>query len=360
VRVTEVTERDLWNKALLKLPYNHVLQSYEWGQFKARYGWEPLRLLFEEDGLARAAASVLRRKFPHLPLCIMYVPKGPALDYSDEELLKFVLTTLEETARRYHAIFIKIDPDVCLEDPSSPSAQVTTTLKSRGWQLSSEQIQFRNTVLIDLTQEEDELLKAMKSKTRYNVRLAGRRGVEVRLGGLGSLPLFYEMYVETSSRDEFIIRPFAYYRDAWQTFIEANLAQLFIAEYEDQPLAGLILFRFGSKVWYMYGASSALHRNLMPNHFLQWEAMRWAKAQGCTVYDLWGAPDVPDETDPLWGVYRFKEGFGGQFVRHIGAYDYPVSRFLYQFYTVIVPAYLEVLRKRNRSRTIRKQTEQGF
>jgi lipid II:glycine glycyltransferase (peptidoglycan interpeptide bridge formation enzyme) len=200
----------------------------------------------------------------------------------------------------------------------------------------------------------------MKSKTRYNVHLAKRRGVKVRLGGLTDLPIFYDMYVETSSRDEFIIRPFVYYHDAWRTFIEANLAQLFIAEYEAQPLAGLILFCFGKKVWYMYGASSALHRNLMPNHLLQWEAIRWAKAQGYTVYDLWGAPDVLDKSDPLWGVYKFKEGFGDQFVCHIGAYDYPVSRFLYQLYTVTVPGYLEVLRKRNRGRTVRKQTEQGF
>jgi len=357
VRVIEITERLAWNEALLKLPYNHVLQSYEWGQFKAQYGWKPLRLLFEENGSVRAAASILRRSFPHLPLCIMYVPKGPALDYSDDKLLQRVLSTLEDVARRNHAIFIKIDPDVCLEDPNSLSTQVTTTLKRRGWQLSSEQIQFRNTILIDLMQEDDELLMAMKSKTRYNVRLAGRRGVEVRWGELADLPLFYEMYVETSSRDEFIIRPFAYYRHAWQAFIEANLAQLFIAEYEGQALAGLILFRFGKKVWYMYGASRDLHRNLMPNHLLQWEAMRWAKAQGCAVYDLWGAPDVPDESDPLWGIYKFKEGFGGQFVPHIGAYDYPVSRSLYQFYTVTMPLYLQVLRKRNRNTKKANRTE---
>jgi peptidoglycan pentaglycine glycine transferase (the first glycine) len=350
VRVTEVTERNLWNEALLKLPYNHVLQSYEWGQFKAKYGWTPLRLQFfeEEDGRIRAAASVLRRKLPHLPLCVMYVPKGPALDYGDEELLKRVLSTLEDVARRYHAIFIKIDPDVCLEDHRSTAAQVIATLESHGWQPSSEQIQFRNTILIDLTREEDELLKAMKSKTRYNVRLAGRRGVKVRLGGLADLPLFYEMYVETSTRDEFIVRPFVYYRHAWQAFIEVNLAQLFIAEYEGRPLAGLILFRFGNKVWYMYGASRDLHRNLMPNHLLQWAAIRWAKAQGCTVYDMWGAPDIQDESDPLWGAYKFKEGFGGQFVRHIGAYDYPIARFFYWLYATIIPRYLEVLRERNR------------
>jgi len=345
MKVIEVIEHDLWNNALLQLPYQHVLQSYEWGQFKARHGWKPLRLLFEKNGSVQAAASILKRRLPYLPLCIMYVPKGPALDYSDDELLEYVLAALEDVAKRHHAIFIKIDPDVCLDELSSPAAEVITTLEKRGWRLSSEQIQFRNTVLIDLTREENDLLKAMKSKTRYNVRLAARRGVKVRIGGPDDLSLFYEMYAETSARDGFIIRPFDYYCDAWQSFTKANLAQLFIAEYEGQPLAGLILFRFGKKAWYMYGASRNLHRNLMPNHLLQWEAMRWAKAQGCTVYDLWGAPDVLDESDPLWGVYRFKEGFGGRFVRHIGAYDYPSSRFLYQFYTVIVPGYLEMLRK---------------
>ena len=357
MRVIEITERDVWNQALLKLPYHHALQSYQWGQFKAKYGWTPLRLLFEEDGSVRAAASVLRRSFAYLPLCVMYVPKGPALDYSDDELLEHVLSALEGAARRHHAIFIKIDPDVCLEDLSEPTIQTISTLEKRGWRLSSEQIQFRNTALVDLTREEDDLLMAMKSKTRYNVRLAGRRGVEVRLGDLADLPLFYEMYVETSSRDEFIIRPFAYYRHAWQAFIGADLAQLFIAEYEGQALAGLILFRFGEKVWYMYGASRDLHRNLMPNHLLQWEAMRWAKAQGCTVYDMWGAPDIFDESDPLWGVYKFKEGFGSQFVPHIGAYDYPVSHSLYQFYTVTMPRYLDVLRKRSRKAKKVNRTE---
>lgn len=350
MQITETTDRDIWNNVLLNLPYNHILQSYEWGQFKAQHGWQPQRLLFEEAGSVRAAASVLRRKFPYLPLCIMYVPKGPALDYADQDLLQRVLATLEDAARRHHAIFVKMDPDVRLEGTASPATQVTAALANRDWQPSAEQIQFRNTLLIDLTQEEDDLLMDMKSKTRYNVRLAGRRGVTVRLGSLADLPLFYEMYVETSERDEFIIRPFAYYRHAWQDFIEADLAQLFIAEYEEQPLAGIILFRFGQRAWYMYGASRDLHRNLMPNHLLQWEAMRWAKAQGCTAYDMWGAPDVLDESDPMWGVYRFKEGFGGQFVRHIGAYDYAVSRLLYQFYTIAVPRYLEMLRKRNRNK----------
>lgn len=343
--IREVTDRSRWNDAVAQLPCSHVLQSFEWGQFKAKYGWKPTRLLFEEDSQVRAAASVLCRQLSRFPLRVMYVPKGPLLDYDDDQLLSYVLTSLEELARAQRAIFIKMDPDVRLKED-----QVIETLRARGWRLSSEQIQFRNTILIDLRRSEDELLASMKAKTRYNIRLAARRGVKVRVGDPHDLPLFYEMYTETSRRDDFIIRPFAYYQDAWGDFVEAGLACLFLAEYEGEPLAGLIAFRFSQRAWYMYGASTEKHRNLMPNHLLQWEAIRWAKSEGCSVYDMWGAPDVLSEDDPLWGVYRFKEGFGGQFVRHIGAYDYPVSRPLYGFYTVLMPRYLDLLRAGHRRR----------
>jgi peptidoglycan pentaglycine glycine transferase (the first glycine) len=341
----EVTDRSRWNEAVAQLPRSHVLQSFEWGEFKAKYGWKPTRLLFEEGSQVRAVASVLCRQLPRFPLRVMYVPKGPLLDYGDDQLLSHVLASLEEVARAQRAIFIKMDPDVRLEE-----GKVIETLQVRGWRSSSEQIQFRNTILIDLQQSEDELLTNMKAKTRYNIRLAARRGVKVHVGGPDELPLFYEMYAETGRRDDFIIRPFAYYQDAWGAFVEAGLARLFLAEYEGEPLAGLVAFRFGQRAWYMYGASTEKHRNLMPNHLLQWEAIRWAKGEGCTVYDMWGAPDVLSEDDPMWGVYRFKEGFGGQFVRRIGAYDYPVSRPLYGFYTVLMPRYLDMLRARHRRR----------
>jgi len=246
----EVTHRRLWNEAVTQLPYGHILQSFEWGEFKGKYGWTPTRLLFEEDSQVRAAASVLCRQLPHFPLRVMYVPKGPLLDYGDGQLLGYVLASLEELARAQRAIFIKMDPDVRLEKD-----QVIGTLRARGWRSSSEQIQFRNTILIDLRHSEDELLASMKAKTRYNIRLAARRGVKVRVGGPDDLPLFHEMYAETGRRDDFIIRPFAYYQDAWGAFIEAGLACLFLAEYAGEPLAGLIAFRFGQRAWYMYGAS---------------------------------------------------------------------------------------------------------
>jgi lipid II:glycine glycyltransferase (peptidoglycan interpeptide bridge formation enzyme) len=219
-----------------------------------------------------------------------------------------------------------------------------------GWRESPEQIQFRNTYRLDLRPSEDDLLAAMKQKTRYNVRLAERRGVAVRPAAADDLEVLYRMYAETSLRDRFAIRAPGYYHDVWGTFMRAGLAQAFIAQVDGQPVAGLIVYRFGRAAYYLFGMSRAAHRDRMPNHRLQWEAIRWAKVQGCTVYDLWGAPDRLDARDRMWGVHRFKEGFGGDLVRTLGAWDYPLRPGLYRMYTSILPRVLALMRLRGRAR----------
>src|SRR5512143_2892461 len=217
----------------------------------------------------------------------------------------------------------------------------------------------------------------MKPKTRYNVRLAQKKGVVIRAGTQTDLELLYSMYAETSQRDGFLIRPLNYYRDAWGSFIphlppplpapESNFldqdsaqrpergtvseAMPLIAEVEGQAVAALIVFRFADRAWYMYGMSRNVHRELMPNHLLQWQAIQWAKSRGCTVYDLWGAPDELNEGDSMWGVYKFKEGLGGNFAEHVGAYDFVASRFWYWIYSVIMPKLLNVMRQRHQAQS---------
>lgn len=348
-----IAERGTWNRALLALPAPHLLQSWEWGEVKAQTGWAAHRLLWTQPGSAVpvAAASLLLRRVNRLPWGVAYVPKGPALDWADPAAVELALAGVEAAARQRRAIFVKIDPDV---DPaSSAGQQLTAALQRRGWQPSPEQIQFRNTALLDLTAGEEALLAAMKPKWRYNIRLAERRGVQVRVGGPADLPTFYALYAETGQRDGFIVRPFEYYRQTWERFMqpaegEAPWAALLLAEVEGDAVAGLILFGFGGTAWYMYGASSERQRNLMPNHLLQWEAMRLAAGRGCAIYDLWGAPDVLEESDPMWGVWRFKEGFGAQFAPHIGAWDFPASPLLYRLYTQAMPRVLERMRSRRR------------
>jgi lipid II:glycine glycyltransferase (peptidoglycan interpeptide bridge formation enzyme) len=344
-----------WRQALGALPNAHPLQSWTWGQFKSRWGWSAIPCLLtiaESSWNPLAAAMVLKRDVPRLPYSVLYVPKGPILDYNDGPLRRVVLAELENVARQENAIFVKIDPDVVkswgveAERPSPIGRLFTQELAQRGWRPSAEQIQFRNTVELDLRQSEEELMAAMKQKTRYNIRLAGRKGVTIRHGTPADFPAIVQMYQETAVRDQFTIRPAAYYLDAWQSFADANMAHPLIAEYEGDPIAAVVLIKFDKIVTYMYGASTSKERNRMPAYLLQWEAIRWAKSQGADIYDMWGAPSEFDETDQLWGVWRFKKGFNGQVVRHIGAWDYVNKRFWYWLYTNALPRYTNYLKKK--------------
>ncbi len=188
----------------------------------------------------------------------------------------------------------------------------------------------------------------MKPKTRYNIRLAERKGINIREGTLEDLDLLYDLYSKTAIRDNFIIRTSDYYRLVWKTLYESKKAIFLIAEYNNQPIGGLILFMFGNIAWYFYGMSTEDHREMMPNHLLQWQAIRSAKAAGCTRYDFWGAPNNFTETDPMWGVFKFKDGFSGDIVRTIGAWDYPTNPLLYKLYTGSVPKLLDIMRFKRR------------
>jgi lipid II:glycine glycyltransferase (peptidoglycan interpeptide bridge formation enzyme) len=255
-----------------------------------------------------------------------------------------------------------MDPDVPLgrgipgtsegrDDPLG--AAVLKDLDTRGFHYSAEQIQFRNTVLVDLAPSEDELLARMKQKTRYNIRLAGRKGVTVRKGSASDLDMLYKMYAETALRDGFTIRGQDYYRSVWQTFMAQDepACQPLIAEVESDPVAAVMIFKFAKKAYYLHGMSRAVHRNKMPTYLLQWEAMKYAKSAGCDVYDLWGAPEVFDESDSMWGVFRFKQGLGGEVLRTIGAYDLPIRPYYYKIYTQVLPRILGLMRRRGKAQT---------
>lgn len=354
-----VTDPAAWDAHIAALPGAHLLQSWAWGEFKARTGWRAQRLSWPTPGENKpggpAAAQVLTRTLGRV-LKVLYVPKGPLLDWTAAPQRAAVLDALQALARRERAILIKIDPDVPVslgppgEERPQPAGQaLQAELTQRGWRFSADQIQFRNTVLLDLRPDEATLLAAMKQKTRYNLRLAERKGVAVRAGSAADLPLLYRLYAETAQRDGFVIRPADYYHEAWGRFLAVGQAQPFIAEVASEPVGALIVFRFAATALYMYGMSREAHRDKMPNHLLQWHAIQWAKAQGCATYDFWGAPNEFVESDPLWGVWKFKEGFGGQVVRTLGAWDYAPSPTLYRLYTTVLPRVLNILRRRTAS-----------
>jgi len=322
-----------WDEAVTAAG-GHLLQSWAWGELKARFGWRVLRV-----AVGPACAQVLFRPLPLGLGSIAYVPRGPAADLEDAAIVRSLLEAIEPLARRQGAICLKIEPD--LED----NADLGQRLRAIGFRLSPQQVQPRRTVLVDLEGGPEEILARMKQKTRYNVRLAGRKGVMVRAGDEGDLPAFYQLMEATGERDGFGIHSQAYYETAHRLFVPAGRGRLLLAEYEGQLLAGLVAFAFGDMAIYMYGASSDEHRNRMPAYPLQWEAMEWARDQGCRSYDLWGIPDEDEDTleakfterhEGLWGVYRFKRGFGGRVVRTVGAWDLVYAPLRYRLYSGIV------------------------
>ncbi len=379
----------LWNSAIAGLPGTHILQTWEWGKVKSQFGWQPNFLTWhkENDEYALSinhmpephsrkqlvgAALTLRRNIRiggfSNRMGVIYVPKGPMLDWQDVALRRKVIADLKAYAIKHSAIFIKIDPDVevGVGIPGAPGAMeyplaktVMDELRGEGWLFSDEQIQFRNTVFIDLELSEEELLAAMKQKTRYNINLAKRKGVTIRAGRPEDIDPLIHMYAETSVRDGFVIRNESYYREVWNTFLfsrgairfDSPVGEALIAEVEGEAVAGVIIFRFSGRSWYLYGMSRTAHRDKMPNHLLQWEAIKRTKAAGCKMYDLWGAPDEFVETDPLWGVFRFKEGLGGSVHRFLGAWDLPTNRMLYRLYSKTLPGLLDIMRIRGQANT---------
>ncbi len=381
-----------WNEIISKLPNPHFLQSYEWGQVKAKYGWTPFYAVWTDDGKFHvsqitdnwslntdhciAACLILKKQILSrgfaARLSILYAPKGPLLDWSNESLRTRVLNDLQAFAKKQGAVFLKIDPDIVIGrgvpnsegDVTENSGQAARAeLSRRGWVYSSDQIQFRNTVLIDLSASEEEMLARMKPKTRYNIRLAEKKGVSARVSALDDLPMLYKMYAETSIRDGFVIRDENYYMTVWRLFMQSQpstfdfrpLTIPLIAEVNNTPVAAIFLFMFAGRAYYVYGMSRNLHREKMPTYLLQWEAMKIAKANGCAAYDLWGAPEVFDESDSMWGVYRFKEGLGGEVIRTLGAYDFAPTKLWYKLYAEVMPRVLDVMRSRGK-----KKTKQGL
>jgi lipid II:glycine glycyltransferase (peptidoglycan interpeptide bridge formation enzyme) len=376
-------ESNLWDSIISKLPNPHFLQTYEWGQVKAKYGWQPLYLAWDSEGRMQdarslsslafhpsAAALVLKRQILRngfaARLSILYTPRGPLLDWSNDSLRNRVLNDLQSFARKQGAIFLKMDPDVVLGTgiPSSKDdfidndgQVVMSDLKRRGWRYSSDQIQFKNTVLIDLSPSEEELLARMKQKTRYNIRLAEKKDVVLRVGTQKDFGVLYKMYAETSVRDGFVIREEGYYQTVWKLFMDSGepACEPLIAEVDREPIAAIFVFYFAGRAYYVYGMSRDIHREKMPTYLLQWAMKRQKKA--CSIYDLWGAPDVFDESDSMWGVYRFKEGLGGKIVRTLGAWDFAPNPFWYKLYSEVIPRLLDIMRSRGKTRTIQSLGE---
>lgn len=317
-----------WNDFLAQHPETHILQSGEWGELKSAFGWDPVRVVSGGTG-----AQVIFRRLP-LGLTFAYIPKGPVAVEGSGLTDRSFWAEVDAVCRSRKAIFLKVETDQWV-----PLTAPEPTALPPGFVFSPQHVQPRSTLIIDLSGSEDEVFERMKPKTRYNVRLAGRKEVTVRTSN--DLENFYRVMGITSERERFHVHSLEYYRRAYELFAPKGLCELFFADYQGQTLAALMVFAFGKQAYYFYGASGDVERNRKPTYPLQWEAIRWAHRRGCTEYDMWGIPDEAanvneDEAeareDGLWGVYRFKRGFGGA-IRHAArTLDRIYTPMLYKLY----------------------------
>ena len=330
LRTIETSQDEVWDSFVNAHGQGHFLQSQGWGMLKASAGWHPLRVALWDMQREQiiAGAQVLRRSAAHVPPRLghlAYIPRGPVLDWSrqnDEnaELPELFFSQLLPFLRAQGAIALHVElPLLDDEKQSLLARQSLTALHFH----PVPPVQPIRTILLDLTQDEQSLLANMKEKWRYNIRLSARKGVQVRAASSREdVQAWYRLLQITGQRDRFGIHSFDYYWRAWQIFTTTGQAQLLLAEYEGQLLAGIFVGYMARQAIYLYGASSNEQRNLMPNYLLQWEAIRQARACGATTYDLWGIPETDDADEAMAGVYRFKSGWGGRITRFAGNYEY--------------------------------------
>jgi lipid II:glycine glycyltransferase (peptidoglycan interpeptide bridge formation enzyme) len=319
-----IVNKEQWDSFLSEHQNTHILQSGEWGEFKSEFGWEIVRVVNNGSG-----SQILFKKLP-LVASWAYIPKGPIGNDWNE-----LWPLIEKECKKRKAVFLKVEPDIWM-DGHEISAE---KLSAKSFVVSNHQIQPSRTLIVDLLPAEDEILSRMKQKTRYNINLAKRKGVNILKSG--DVRRFYDLVKITSERENFNVHSLDYYRRAYEIFSKIDCCELFLAVYQGKLLAAIMVFSFGQRAWYFYGASSNQYRNLMAPYAVQWEAMQWARRKGCVEYDLWGVPDeeyhvLEDEflnrNDGLWGVYRFKRGFGGKLSRSIGAWDRIFNPILYSPY----------------------------
>lgn len=329
--VTDEKSMEEYKKFLESHERCNFQQSPEWA--KVKDNWKNEVILAEDDqGKIIGSLSVLIRKMPIFGN-IMYSSRGPVCDIHNMEVLKQLTDGAKELAKKYKAIVLKIEPDI--ESNDQTFREVVSNL---GYKIKDDakdfkdEIQPRYVFRLDIKDKnEEEIMAGFKQKWRYNIRLATKKGVVIKEGTREDLKDFHKIMVETGSRDGFIVRSLEYFEKMYDELAPTHM-KLLMAYYEGKPISGVIPIFYGNKTWYLYGASSNSHRNLMPNYLLQWEMIKMAIARHDDIYDFRGVSGVVDENHPQYGLYRFKQGFGATFTEFIGEIYIPFKPITYKLY----------------------------
>lgn len=316
VRLVSSDKRERWDAAV-----SHPLQSWAWGDFRKSMHVEVVRLGVYDHNKLVNCWQISFHKIPYLPFTVGYFPKG-------QTLTKEMLDSLKEIGREHKAIFIQIEPDVTIDEPFAVES-------FKNFVPAHHPLFTNYTFVLDLTKSESVLLAAMQSKTRYNVRLASRKGVVVREDNSdAAFSAYLRLVEETTRRQGFYAHNRTYHKNMWKILREAGIASLFTASYENEIVTAWIVFCWKNTVYYPYGASSRLHREVMAPNLMLWEIVRWAKSRGYYYFDLWGAlGSNPDIHDPWYGFHRFKEGYAPTLIEFVGSFDLIIYPVVYKIYT---------------------------
>ena len=330
--VTKETEQE-YTEFLESHERCNFQQSLEWGKVKTNWIKEVV-LAEDENHKIIGSICVWIRKMPIFGN-MMYSSRGPVCDIHDKKVLEQLTDGIKELGKKYNAFVLRIEPDIKKDDQ-----EFRKIVEEIGYKIKDDakdfkdEIQPRFVFRLDIKgKTEDEVLAGCHQKTRYNIRLAKRKGVVVKEGTREDLKDFHKIMIETGSRDGFIIRSLDYFEKMYDELAPKHM-KLLMAYYEDKPISGIIPIMYGNKTWYLYGASINQHRNLMPNYLLQWEMIRQAIQNKCDIYDFRGVSGVVDETHPQYGLYRFKKGFGAEFTEFIGEVYWPFKPLTYKLYKI--------------------------
>lgn len=321
-----------WDAYVKSHPRAHALQLSAFGALKSAFGWQSKIVALMRDEIIIGGTQLLFRNLPMRLGTMAYLPMGPYL--SDESAQNQLWDAIHTTARQNQARFLKWEAGIFLDEPAPVFDALT-------FKPSPQTIQPPNTVMIDISTDEDTILGQMNQGTRRKIRQSLKNDIHYYQATREDVSKFTAMMNTTGERNDFGVHEPAYYDLAYELSVPKGDAALFLAEHESDSLAGVFVYKAGKTAWYMYGASSSTKRNLMASYGVQWQAILWAKAHGCVWYDMWGIPDADETTleaqfqtreDGLWGVYGFKRGWGGKIVRSVGAWDKIYSPLVYNAY----------------------------
>lgn len=330
-------DKEKYNKLI-----THPVQTWEWGNFQISQGHILYRLgLLNDDDKLISAYSVSFHKIPKTKFSVGTILRGPEID--DQMLEKII-----EIAKKENAIFVKFEPNVFQKsfDNFGNETNLSPKPQFRHLKKSPKVAFYPFTYLVDLTKTENQILESMHPKTRYNIRIANRHGVEIKeQTDDKGFEIYLKLLFDTTKRQGFYLHSQKYHRDLWKKLKDTGMIHIMLASYQNQVVSAFMIFKLKDQLFYPYGASLDIHRQVMASTLLMWEVIKLGQQLKCKIFDMWGCLGPrAKENENGYGFHRFKQGFGGQLMEYVGTYDLVINPMLYKIYNSVDKTRWKLLR----------------